>query len=235
MVASKETAEEQLLRLIEGPEGAAPPAPPSEPSGGASAAQGGASRDPFRLLRSSVAGGAAGVRRLLLREWSRSQGDSFLWNLRLASRILWVVLALLGGYLLVQVLLLRPVFRLASSGTKMAGQAGPPADGSPAAGPLRPLAEYVGAVIQRDPFTGSAAQMLQPAIKTTQRRLEEMAEGLAVVGIDRGANPAALIEDKGAGRTTVVGKGDSINGMKVKEITQEGVLLEYEGEEFLLR
>jgi hypothetical protein len=82
---------------------------------------------------------------------------------------------------------------------------------------------------------GMASQTPKAAPVTIKRRLDEMVQGLVVVGIDRGPNPAALIEDQQTGRTTVIRVGDTVRDAKVKKIDGDGVLLTYEGEEHLLR
>lgn len=232
MVAYKETTEEQLLRLIEGPEGArtARPVPAAQaPTVGEGSPGPRASGNPFDGLK-------GWVRQMLITERARTQGDPFLWNLRLASRILWVVLAALGAYVVINLVLLQPSFKLSGIATPVGQQPnGSASSESTVQSPLRPLAEYVGAVVQRDPFTGNIPELLQPAVKTAQKRLEEMVNHLVVVGVDRGPKPTALVEDTQQGRTLVLNAGDEIRGMRVKKITSEGVLLTYEGEEFLLR
>lgn len=166
----------------------------------------------------------------------RQQTDAFLWNLRLAHRILWVVLAMIGAYVVVDLVFVQPkppVVRRPSPAIPADGQsAGQPVEGSQK---LRPLSEYIGAVMQRNPFTGAIAGIAPPRGKTAKHRLEELAGGLTIVGIDRGPNPVALVEDATQQRTYVVKVGDDINGMHVTQITAEGVVLSYEGEEFTLR
>ena len=106
------------------------------------------------------------------------------------------------------------------------------------ASPVRPLSEYLTAVTQRNPFTGRGAGVevaSQAATQTARHQLEESANGLSVVGIDRGANPVALVEEKAQQKTFVVKVGDEINGLRVVRIGPEGVVVSYEGEETLLR
>lgn len=229
MVPHKETAEERLLRMIEGPAGVPGqprPVPVEEvPRKGSPWLQ--------DLLDRAQDG---------FRQWGflfrrrREQSDPLLRNLWLAGRVLWVVLAGLGAYVAADLLIFQPGDRMAriSSGPS-APVAAEPAPVT-AAAPLRSLGDYLAGVLQRDPFTGlaplSAARTPAP---TARHRLEEIAKGLVVVGIDRGPNPVALVEDTQAERTSVFKAGDSIHGATVKEITQEGVLLSYEGQEYLLR
>ncbi len=225
MVAYKETAEEQLLRMIEGPQ----PGSPSTASPG--------SPEPPRAPRGSPLTGfsqqVSGWLQRLSPSRARPRGrDPLIWNLQLASRVLWVILAVLGAYVVVDLVLIQPTYQLNRSGGPGGSASGPVS----ARTPLKPLADYIGAVIQRDPFTGLLPGMAQQASPpTTQRRLEEMAAGYVLVGIDRGPNPTALVENTEQKRTLIINVGDDIGGMKVKKITSEGVLLNYEGEEYLLR
>ncbi len=221
MAAYKETAEEQLLKMIEGPEGAKPPST-VEP----------APVPRFRPFREMFQEGKARLLRILLPGWGQSHGDPLLWNLRLASRILWVFLAGLGAYVIFALVLVQPRYR-----SHPGLPAGTASSGSVSArNPLRPLGDYLGALLQRDPFTGrNLSPGQESSSQGAHRHVEELTNGLKLVGIDRGPQPAALIENAGQKRTFIVNVGDEINGMKVKKITSEGVVLSYEGEEVVLQ
>ncbi|MBI3322542.1 MAG: hypothetical protein HYZ94_02560 [Candidatus Omnitrophica bacterium] len=222
MVAYKETAEEQLLRMIEGPQTGSPSSAGGEPS-----------EPPSRPEKWGGIGAlAAGWIQRLSPSRIRPRGrDPLIWNLQLASRVLWVILAVLGAYVVVDLVLIQPTYQL--SRTEGPGAAAGPVE---ARAPLKPLADYIGVVVQRDPFTGLLPGMAQQAPPpTTEKRLEQLVAGFALVGIDRGPRPAALIENTAEGRTLIVNVGDELNGMKVKQIDAEGVLLTYQGEEYLLR
>ena len=226
MVAYKETAEEQLLRMIEGPEGA------DRSSGSESI------HPPEKL---NLVHQVWGELKSRLRIWlflfrSRSQGDPLLWNLRLARRILWVVLAVLGTYAVIDLVVIQPNFkRMRSSAVGSSEvrtvQAVVPVE---VKSPLKSLGVYIDAILSRDPFTGGGNNISSVA-KIKESKMEELINGYILVGIDRGLHPAALVENKVQQRTLIVGVGDEINGMKVKKITQEGVVLTYDGEETLLR
>ena len=164
-----------------------------------------------------------------------SAGDPLLWNLQLAGRFLWLLLAVLGVYVVLDLVVMQPAGRVAS--TISSARSGPEGAAPPVmvANPLKPLADYIGAVIARDPFTGAVPGVSSSSVKTSGHQLEEMAKGLVLVGIDRGPRPAALVEDTGKQRTFVVNAGDQVNGMRVKEINSEGVVFSYEGEEYVLR
>lgn len=225
MVAYKETAEEQLLRMIEGPQPGSSSTPGEAP----------ADPPPSRTDKwAGVRGQLSDWLRRLSPSRTRPRGrDPLIWNLQLASRVLWVILAALGAYVVVDLVLIQPSYQLPRSGS---GAASTPAGPAAARAPLKPLADYIGVVVQRDPFTGllpGVAQQAPPP--TTERRMEQMVASLKLVGIDRGPNPAALVENTEQNRTLIVNVGDDLNGMKVKKISAEGVLLTYEGEEYLLR
>ncbi len=219
MAPAKETAEEQLLRMIEGPQKrGAPFKLPASPS----------------LRQAQETGRALATRAWRLVVPPQRQADVFLWNLRLASRLLWLVLAALGAYVVVDLVLAKPA-------PPPAHPAGAPPSGASTESPaapftMKPLADYVTALTQRNPFTGSAGGVVEQAAvsKTARRQLEDLATGLSVVGIDRGPNPVALIESKSQQRTFVAKVGDEVNGLRITRIGPEGVVVSYEGEELLL-
>ena len=231
-VPRKETAEEQLLRLIEGPQ-APKPQPVAAPSGGTAA------KPPWRdrLMHGWDQVSSAVMMRVnaLFRARHRS-GDTVLRQLQLAGRLMWLVLAGLGLYVGVTVVLSQ------SHPPRMALGAGTPRTGKGAVTPppspealMKPMAEYLSAVLQRNPFTGTSGSSSAAPVQRARERLNELVGSLVVVGIDRGATPEALIEDKSEGRTYFVKVGDVVNGTFVKEITPRGVVVEYEGEEELIQ
>lgn len=220
MGPAKETAEEQLLKMIERPQ-----------AGGAEKRPTAHGPGRWRAMLHDL---AERSRRLLLP--GRREADVFLWNLRVAQRILWVGLAGLGAYVMLDLLLspsqLNKRLHAFSARTQnVSTTTAPPRDTSR---PLRPLAEYVAAVTQRNPFTGAQALTQVQAIQTAKDQLEERAQDLVVVGIDRGPKPVALVEQKSAQRTHTVKVGDELNGLTVKKISPEGVVVSYEGEELVL-
>jgi hypothetical protein len=229
--AYRETAEEQLLRMIEG----------SQPVG---------EDKPVRLEQSRMGVRILSGRRLFqgwkwrfpFKQWERPrrprasgamEGDPIVEKLRLAGKILWVALAVLGAYVVVDLAVLRRTPKEYEIPQKDA--LGSRESSVQVASPLKPLGEYLTGILKRDPFMGMASQTPKAAPVTIKRRLDEMVQGLVVVGIDRGPNPAALIEDQQTGRTTVIRVGDTVRDAKVKKIDGDGVLLTYEGEEHLLR
>ncbi len=223
---NRQTPEEQLLRMIEG--AAAPP--PSSSS--ASSAAGGSVKD--RLLHSLQEGPGRFFMRWKSFFRQKTQADPVLRNLRLTSRVLWGVLAGLGLYFIVAVLLApsQPIPAELKKPIPVNATTNPPAAPETLA---RPLAEYLSAVLQRNPFTGISGSTAAVPVHRAREKLRDIAQGLVVVGIDRGERPEALIEDTHQQRTYFVKVGDSLNGARVKEIDSKGVMIEYEGEETLLQ
>lgn len=232
MVTFKETAEEQLLRMIEGPQG-----PVKEPA--ASDPPPEAKGVPPMLKR--IREGCSFVVRWIqwrLASWLHGPRgrDTVLSNLQLVSRSLWVLLAVLGAYVVVDLLLVQPQVQRYVPLQTNSQAATQSASLAAAREPLRPASNYMEVIGLRNPFTGAPLGLGSSFSKEAKKqKLEEKIQDLVLVGIDRGPNPAALLESKAQSRTVVVSAGDEISGMKVKKITSEGVLLSYEGEEFLLR
>lgn len=225
----KDTAEEQLLRLIEGAQPPKPDAPP---------ASGGSSSGPSwrnRLLQEwSAASSHARMRWHALFRARPRGGDTVLRQLRLAGRFVWVALAGLGIYIAVTVALVparRPQVAF-DTGRRPGREAVKPPSPDTL---MKPMADYLSSVLQRNPFTGNSGGTAAAPVQRARERLKELVGSLVVVGIDRGATPEALIEDKAQGRTYFVKVGDVVNGAFVKEISSRGVIVEYEGEEELLQ
>lgn len=65
--------------------------------------------------------------------------------------------------------------------------------------------------------------------------LRELSRGLSLIGIILSeGNFQAVIQERGGGRTYFLKQGDSINGVKIKEISRNKVILSYEEEELEL-
>ena len=220
MVPAKETAEEQLLRMIEGP--SAP-----SPKGSAGGSPAGRMLDPMRdawdALRRWIQGRAGGP--------GRDRGDAFLSQLQLAARVFWALLAALGLYLIVDVVILQPAApRLSAPPRTSSGEPRPVHDTG------AKLQEYRETLAARNPFRLETVRVENaPTSQTAQAKLQELIATLTVVGINRGAVPEALIEDTDSKRTHFVKVGDLINGVTISAIDQEGVKVSYEGEETVLK
>lgn len=223
MVPAKETAEEQLLRMIEGPSGPLPPK---------------ATAKPFsigKLVEPFLRGGGFpgfGPRP----QPRKDRNDPFLSRLQLTGRLFWVLLGGLGLYLVADLWLLQPTpptLRPVGGGSS-AAPAGPLTQTLDEQ--LRQSAEYRSTLASRNPFrldTGRLAE--SDATPTVKNRLLEMTSTLTVVGINRSRVPEALIEDTEAKRTHFVKVGDTVNGMTITAIDDRGVTLKYEGEETILQ
>jgi hypothetical protein len=200
------------------------------------------SREPRRISAARLLEGAreslARARRLVLPgQTNRESTDALLWRLRIAERLFWVVIAGLGCYLVVDLVLVQrrpPALAWLSN-----PQAVPEPSGtavSPAEDHLQPLASYRESIIARNPFALAARRTIEaPGQQASQTRLQELVSTLSVVGISRGAVPEALIEDTVAKRTHFVKVGDTVNGVTVASIDEGGVTLSYEGETAVLK
>ena len=220
MVRAKETVEEQLLRMIEGPGGPASSRPPLRHV------------SPERLLeqfRSHV----DGIRRWVLPQPSGA-GDGILWRLHLAERVSWIMLGGLGLYLGASLLLVNHhppalvIHTARPSVTELHSMTGAAVEDR-----MKPVAEYQEALVTRNPFGLSAHEAVKD--QGVKSRLDQLTGSLSVVGINRGRVPEALIEDATAQRTYVVKVGDQVNGLTVKAIDQQGVVVSYENQEIHLQ
>ena len=174
-----------------------------------------------------------------LRRWAfppstHQDGDDVLLSrLRFAERIVWVVLAGLGVYLVVDLFILQIKPPTLASRPAIPEAATLPGSSAATDDQLKPLADYKQAVVSRNPFA-LAAKTLGEVVESSKTKLQELTATLSVVGINRGRVPEALIEDTVAKRTYVVKVGDALNGLTVKAIDQRGVTVSYENEETLI-
>ncbi|HEX9780844.1 MAG TPA: hypothetical protein VGB20_06500 [bacterium] len=177
--------------------------------------------------------------RLVFGSGRAEREDLVLRNLRLATRVGWLVLVALGCYVMLDLFVFQQVPRFSADGRlEPSGDAvaAVPASEAPIDQLARPLSEYIAAAVQRNPFTGtSEATASAPApARSARDELLELSKTLVVVGIAQGITPEALVEDTKQQRTFFLRVGDAINGLTVREISSKGVLVTYEGEELLL-
>lgn len=217
MGQGKETAEEQLLRMIEGGSGPQPP----RRSGRAMVAG-------WRQAALSV---FDQVRRFAMPgQPVRAHSDVLLIRLHLAERIVWVLLIGLGIYLFMDLTMMRrrlPALSLPPQESLIGQQP------NAGVGALRPLNDYRDPIVSRNPFHQRVTKAVVEAV--TRTKLDEMTAGLVVVGINRGRIPEALIEDTAAKRTHFVRVGDQLNGMTIKSIDAQSVVVTYQDEEATLQ
>jgi len=224
MVSAKETAEEQLLRMIEGPAG------PSSPRG------------PLKKFSVEQVTEQIRSRVGLLWRWalpagaSHEHADAFLWRLRIAERVFWGVIGTLAIYLVVDLAMLKrrpPMISVRPSTHAVVASSAPEAS-APAEERLKSLAEYREALATRNPFGLSPIGGGGAGNAKAKSHLTDLVAPLVVVGINRGRVPEALIEDSQDQHTHFVKVGDEINGLKISAIDERGVTLSYEGEETIL-
>jgi len=224
MDPEKDTAEEQLLRVIEdGGKG-------KESAGGDAKGKPSSLVERLKNVLSSIKG------RLKGKSTGRHvKGEQ--WDIRWANNLLWILLAALTIYIISD-------FVLFSSNAKekyvkkmpITANAESAISAAPdiMEGQLKSLNEYVGALTDRNPFTGKGRPIITETTykePSARDKLEEMIEGLVLVGINRGANPDAVIEDSGAKQTYFVSEGDKVRDLTVKSISADSIVFEYEGEE----
>lgn len=215
MGSNKDIAEERLLRLIEGTEEAGP----------------GTARMKRPLFRFSSLTRA-------IRRWRLAlpfKEDRLLSSLEVVSSFLWIVLAGMGIYLAMN--LTAPQAAVSGVSISMMPRGLTTEETAPVkvADKLLAESEYVGIVEARNPFTAKSevetvveAKSIEP---TSAEIMKEMANGLVVVAINRGAVKDAIIEDSIMKRSFFVKNGDKVKDLTVKEIKNDTVVLSYEGEE----
>ncbi|MFH1752961.1 MAG: hypothetical protein ABH875_02150 [Candidatus Omnitrophota bacterium] len=109
----------------------------------------------------------------------------------------------------------------------------------PAVSPLRAVSYYTEKVIERNIFRMGTTDItvveevvnVEPAEET----IRELMQNLRLVGISWSSNPDAMIEDTEAVRTFFVKRGQMIGKLKVQAISQDKVILSYEGAEAELK
>lgn len=219
----EEIAEERLLRMIEGK----PSSDAVSPAGSTAWNRMGKGRgnfwQRFRLMP------------------KKKQEDSLLSKLKLATRLMWVFLLGLGAFIaydLTQNERQSTLDMLSEADSKKEVSREvevAPVDLSRLDVPLASLIE---AVVDHNPFTGTAEQKPKPKVElpkqSVRQKMQELAADLRIVGIDRSENPQVMVEDAGKRRTFFLSIGDQINGLEIVEIGDRGVVLGYEGQELLL-
>ena len=73
------------------------------------------------------------------------------------------------------------------------------------------------------------------SIKETDVESELQVSDLKLVGVIWSENPQVMIEDTKSKKTYLLNTGDLIGNVKVKKIQRESVILEAEGQEWVLR
>ena len=95
----------------------------------------------------------------------------------------------------------------------------------------RKLYSYYGEDIEKRDIFRSSFQGTSKEVAVEEKALKEFTKDLNLLGIVTGKNPQAIIEDKKEGKTYFVNKGDSIGVLRVEEIREDRVILNYQGEQ----
>ncbi len=95
---------------------------------------------------------------------------------------------------------------------------------------LKKLSFYEEAASKRDLFNPPEA-VAAKSVAGANPQLAELTKDLSLVGIYWGTHPEAMIEDTQAKKTYFLKRGDQINGLKIKNILNDRVILEYRGKE----
>lgn len=100
---------------------------------------------------------------------------------------------------------------------------------------------YMKPLEQRNPFISPSAEPTEEEqqealemLKPQSNRMAEILGGMKLVGISwsqKNNEPLAMIEDVETGRTYFARQGQIVRGTKIQSITQEKVVVTYEGEE----
>ena len=167
------------------------------------------------------------------RHWDRS--DLLLWRLRVAQRAFWLVLTAMGCYLVADLFLLPR--QIPTRVSRASGSVAVPSGATEAVpgDQLKPLAEYRDALVTRNPFGLSGTAIQRTDEGDAEEKLVELTSTLIVVGVNRGRVLEALIEDTATQRTYFAKIGDVVNGVTVKAITAEGVVVGYKDAEMVLK
>ncbi|HTL48542.1 MAG TPA: hypothetical protein VL688_10840 [Verrucomicrobiae bacterium] len=213
MGAGDDIPEERLLRLIEKGEAGAVSAAPVKMTG-------------WKGVLNRLA--------FLQRFGVRAPDDRILFTLKSLSGLVWLVLAGLGLYFLAGVVPLPLPGRFEHKQASLAPRAVSDEPQPAQALALKPEEYYLEPLGQRNPFTNqSSVTEEEPAEAppTPAEVLHGMAEGLSVVGINRGAVPDAIVEDVVNKKSYFIKAGDKVKDMTVKEIKHNSVVLTYQGED----
>jgi hypothetical protein len=95
---------------------------------------------------------------------------------------------------------------------------------------LKELSFYEEAAARRDIFNPPAKGYAKSALDTSPR-ISELTKNLILVGIYWGAHPEAMIEDAEAKKTYFLKRGDMVNGLRIRSILKDRIILEYQGEQ----
>lgn len=97
---------------------------------------------------------------------------------------------------------------------------------------MKPYDYYAQQIGKRQLFVPSMEKKEEGASSTKSLTLREMAQDFTLIGIMEGQTPQAIIEDKKAKKTYFLNRGDYLGEIKINDIQEGKVTLEYQGETF---
>lgn len=180
------------------------------------------------------------IRSWLAQNYSRPIGrevDPTLKILQTVSALVWFALACFGVYFGLQYLAeQKQSFHGRAFKARQAASSSAQMDAARLEPQLKDENHYVEAVQNPNPFTGTSEEVVvqeEAPVRgpSPAEKLAQMAKGLVIVGINRGAVPDAIIENTEQKKTFFVKAGDMINDMQVKEVRRDTVVLTLEGED----
>ena len=224
MDPNEDIAEERLLRVIEGG-GTINPDEPKTPKKGKKQSR----VNPIQKLIGSIGNISTSIGR----------AKSIHLDLHFTNVALWVVLALIGIYLIADFVMFEfhtkqnYSERLPKSG-KTLGASSESAGDQKAR--IKPLSEYINAFQERDPFTGAKHQeeVVEEVVEEPEVDPNSYIQGLSLVGINKGAQPEAFIEDTVLKKTYFVKAGQKVKDLLVKEVQADAVIFAHGDQEIKL-
>jgi hypothetical protein len=96
-----------------------------------------------------------------------------------------------------------------------------------------PFPTYAEAIGRRKLFKPPKAEVVKTKEKPSTQKTESASDklkNLSLIGIMGGERPQAIIEDKKDKKTYFLNKGQTISGMKVDDISQDRIILDFDGE-----
>ena len=234
MVQRKPTPEEQLLKLIENPDAA---------KGTAASPETGKEKKSlakkFGLPDfSKVFGVFAFARDKLTKKESAGKTKTAVvaFDIRAMNRVLFALLVATVIYLVADWFFLKP------QQTDFLAQVGTSDPVYPTLSEL-PKADQTDLVSYEEPI-GVRNPFLDPGVAAAQDpnalraipssdtpKLTDALQGLKLVGIAAGIEPLAMVEDENTGRTYFLKRGQELRGVKIQTVSEEAVVVTYEGEQ----
>ncbi len=96
------------------------------------------------------------------------------------------------------------------------------------------LSEYLSEARKRDIFHFIPIKKEEQQVPKAKETLANLAKEIKLVGIIWSSKPQAMIEDKKQNKTILANPGDSMGGIKIKQILRDKVILGFEDQELEL-